>query len=75
MGISPWAQAWPASTSTRKSLPALECSEATDHGPMEVMWITKGKHIGKPWENGGLMGSDEIYPLVMTNIAVESHHV
>ena len=30
--------------------------------------------MGKPWENGGLMGFNGIYPLVMTNIAVENHH-
>ena len=28
----------------------------------------------KAWENGGLMGFTGIYPLVMTNIAIENDH-
>ena len=31
--------------------------------------------MGKPRENGGLMGFNEIYLLVMTNIAMENHHL
>ena len=31
------------------------------------------KTIGKPLENGGLMGFNGIYPLVMTNIAMENN--
>ena len=30
------------------------------------------KTIGKPWENGGLMGFNAVYPLVMTKIAIEN---
>ena len=29
--------------------------------------------IGKSWENGGFMGFNGIYPLVMTSIAMENH--
>ena len=29
----------------------------------------------KPWENDGLMESNGIYPLVVTSIALENHHV
>ena len=32
------------------------------------------KIMGKPWENGGLMGFYGMYPLVMTKIAMENHH-
>ena len=39
-----------------------------------VPWETIGETIGKPWENGGLMGFNGKYPLIMTNIAVENHH-
>ena len=31
-----------------------------------------GKIIGKPWENGGLMGFHGIYPLVSSNMAMEN---
>ena len=34
-----------------------------------------GRTIGKWWLNGGLMGFYGIYPLVMTDIAVENGHV
>ena len=37
-------------------------------------WENHRKSIGKAWENGGLMGSYGIYPLAMTNIAVENHY-
>ena len=33
------------------------------------------KTMGKLWENGGLVGFDGIFPLVMCYIAVENHHV
>ena len=32
--------------------------------------VTLRKSMGKPWENGGLMGLNGIYPLVMTNITM-----
>ena len=41
-------------------------------------WFTigyNGKTIGKPQENGGLMGFNGIYHLVMTNIAMENHNL
>ena len=30
--------------------------------------------MGKPWENGGLMGFNGFHPLVMTNITIENDH-
>ena len=36
-------------------------------------WENHRKTMGKPWENGGLMGFNGIYPLVMTHIATENH--
>ena len=31
--------------------------------------------MGKPWENGGLMGFNGFYPLVMINMANENDHL
>ena len=31
--------------------------------------------MGKPWENGGLMGFDEIYFLVNLDKTIENHHL
>ena len=45
---------------------AMACCASTD-GP-----IRQVKPLGKPWENDGLMGFYGIYPLVMTDIAVEN---
>ena len=33
-------------------------------------WENRGKTLGKWWFTGGLIGFYEIYPLVMTNIAM-----
>ena len=33
-----------------------------------------GKTMGKPWENGDLMGFNGFHPLVMTNITIENDH-
>ena len=37
--------------------------------------LENGKYMGKPWENDGLMGFYGIYPMVMTNITMENHHL
>ena len=43
------------------------------HQQLELFYFD-GKTMGKPRENGGLMGFDGIYPLVMSNITMENHN-
>ena len=43
----------------------------------DVEWMSATHHLPRPWvASGGFQveESNHIYPLVMTNIAIENHH-